>query len=411
MEHELALLSLAITSPDSYYLAKEKGVSEQSFTGCHGAIWKAIQTCMDKGAADRYAVLSLLRRNKTAMQVVDGLPSVAPDTLHVHLDGVRHEEKSRRLRAIIDRYSLTSGNPDEIAQALAIDALDVLRDNDTHRAVTPLDVVDSIKDKYRDIYQGTTPHIAGFDSWVHEVNGWAVPYVRGKVTGFAAYRNLGKSQWAKQEILHLAMQGVKCGLVSMEDDKDDILASMATLMGAGYLWQHQQGKGHYNNFAKNLDYIKSLPIYIVDSPQTINQLETTLTMLAAKGCEFIAIDYLQMIHGERGVRYGNIDDRYTTYMESITSKAKSLNVAMLLLTQLSRDSEKEERRPRLSDCKGSSSIEQMLRRIYMMWRDPTDGSFILEGTKISVSGRGTANDRQVHLEFEPDHDGFKMKVD
>jgi replicative DNA helicase len=70
----------------------------------------------------------------------------------------------------------------------------------------------------------------------------------------------------------------------------------------------------------------------------------------------VVIDYLQLISGtdNRVPREQQIAD----ISRSIKAMAKELNVPVLVLSQLNRESEREKRRPRLSDLRESGSIEQ-----------------------------------------------------
>ncbi len=104
--------------------------------------------------------------------------------------------------------------------------------------------------------------------------------------------------------------------------------------------------------------LKEAPLWIDDSGG-LNILE-----LRAKARRFksrmdlglIIIDYLQLISGtdSRTPREQQISE----ISRSIKAMAKELNVPIVVLSQLNRDSEREKREPRLSDLRESGSIEQ-----------------------------------------------------
>ncbi len=75
----------------------------------------------------------------------------------------------------------------------------------------------------------------------------------------------------------------------------------------------------------------------------------------------VTIDYVQQIQlmHERGFRAENENSRLTVISSALKEAAQSLNKPFLVLSQLSRDIEKEDRQEeRLSDFRGSGAIEQ-----------------------------------------------------
>lgn len=105
--------------------------------------------------------------------------------------------------------------------------------------------------------------------------------------------------------------------------------------------------------------LKEANIWIDDSGQiTINQLRAIARRIWARneGMGLICIDYLQLISGtdpkiQREQQIAEIS-------RGLKSLAKELNVPVIVLSQLNRDSEKEKRQPKLSDLRESGSIEQ-----------------------------------------------------
>ena len=70
----------------------------------------------------------------------------------------------------------------------------------------------------------------------------------------------------------------------------------------------------------------------------------------------IVIDYLQLISGD--ARTQSRENQISEISRGLKAMAKELDVPVIVLSQLNRDSEKERRDPRLSDLRESGSIEQ-----------------------------------------------------
>ena len=70
----------------------------------------------------------------------------------------------------------------------------------------------------------------------------------------------------------------------------------------------------------------------------------------------VVVDYLQLISGD--ARAQSRENQISDISRGLKAMAKELDVPVIVLSQLNRDSEKERRDPRLSDLRESGSIEQ-----------------------------------------------------
>lgn len=103
---------------------------------------------------------------------------------------------------------------------------------------------------------------------------------------------------------------------------------------------------------------KKAPLWIDDSGSlTLYELRGKARRLHAKQkLGFIIIDYLQLISGTDS-RISR-EQQIAEISRGIKALAKELNVPVMVLSQLNRDSEREKRNPRLSDLRESGAIEQ-----------------------------------------------------
>ena len=103
---------------------------------------------------------------------------------------------------------------------------------------------------------------------------------------------------------------------------------------------------------------KEAPLWIDDSAQmSILEMRAKARRVHAKNpLGLIIIDYLQLISGtdSRVPREQQISE----ISRGVKAMAKELNVPVIVLSQLNRESEREKRAPRLSDLRESGSIEQ-----------------------------------------------------
>ena len=149
------------------------------------------------------------------------------------------------------------------------------------------------------------------------------------------------------------------------------------------------------------------PIYIDDTGGLdINDLRARARRMKKRhGLRLIMIDYLQLL-GAREAQGEGRQLETTKISAGVKAMAKELDVPVIVLSQLSRDSEKrdKEARPRLSDLRDSGSIEQDA-DVVMLLRRPcknpgSTGSEIPNLAVVDVAKNRNGATGEVNLNFE-----------
>ena len=105
------------------------------------------------------------------------------------------------------------------------------------------------------------------------------------------------------------------------------------------------------------------PLYLDDTPSlSVFELRTKARRLVREhDVKIIIIDYLQLMNAS-GMGFGNRQEEVSTISRSLKGLAKELNIPIIALSQLNRDTEKREglegKKPQLSDLRESGAIEQ-----------------------------------------------------
>ncbi len=122
------------------------------------------------------------------------------------------------------------------------------------------------------------------------------------------------------------------------------------------------------DIANTVKELKQAPLWIDDgSSSTILDIRAKARRLHTKSpLGLVVVDYLQLIRGtdNRVQREQQIAD----ISRGMKGMAKELNVPVVVLSQLNRESEKENRDPRLSDLRESGSIEQDADVVFLLHR-------------------------------------------
>ncbi len=146
----------------------------------------------------------------------------------------------------------------------------------------------------------------------------------------------------------------------------------------------------------------SAKLYL-DDTSGISLQEIKAKARRIKNLGLIVVDYLQLMSGS-GRRSENRVNEISEITRSFKVMAKELNVPIILLSQLSRGTEKEKRRPMLSDLRDSGSIEQDADIVMFLHRESTDEEreAAMQEILLLVAKNRHGEIRNIHLNFEGD---------
>jgi replicative DNA helicase len=178
----------------------------------------------------------------------------------------------------------------------------------------------------------------------------------------AARPSMGKTALALNIAEHVAMvERQPVAIFSLEMSKESLL--MRLLASHAALDMHRfrtgrLGRDESRRMTGALAEISNSPLWIDDSGSaTVLEIGAkTRRLKKDKGLSVVIVDYLQLISA-RG-RFGNRNEEVSSISRGLKGLAKELKVPVLVLSQLTRAPEREERRPQLSDLRESGAIEQ-----------------------------------------------------
>jgi replicative DNA helicase len=150
-------------------------------------------------------------------------------------------------------------------------------------------------------------------------------------------------------------------IFSLEMSKESLLLRL--LASQARIDAHKFRTGHlsredWRKMTESLGRLAEASFWIDDSGSaTVVEMGAKARRLKRdKGLSLLIVDYLQLVTA-RG-RFGNRNEEVTSITRGLKALAKELKVPVLVLSQLTRAPEREERRPQLADLRESGSIEQ-----------------------------------------------------
>ena len=197
---------------------------------------------------------------------------------------------------------------------------------------------------------------------------------RSDMVVLAARPSLGKSSLAVNVSLNAAKNGDLVGLFSLEMSREQLALRM--LAGEAQVDAQRLRLGLYTEAEErriidSIGSLSELPIYMDDTPlQGIVEMRSKARRLfMERGLDLLVIDYMQIIQQPNGRGDSRVQEM-SEITRSIKGMARSLNVPILAVSQLSRAVEmRTSHRPQLSDLRESGSIEQDADVVMFIYRD------------------------------------------
>lgn len=380
LEAERIVLS-AITLEGAATLSKalDYKVSEGWFyLPTHRAIWKGIMGCHAHGKPlDAHIILEELKKVDSTLSDVGGVAGYSEATgmqmssvqFSYSLDQLRELYQLRQIAVIAEETREAAlirkaSMDDFVAKIGRVLALK----NATNTCKSLSQAATDCITKLADILTGKqTEENSGLEWPWSDWNKEMGQATAGELIIISARPGRGKSSAARQVAWHWANRYGNVLLFSREMPIEQ-LAPLFAQVKSGVSWRivrrNQAIDADNRKFQQGLKDVSELKtLHVFDQDRTLSQItarvEACKTFMPVKA---IIVDYLQRYdpQQERGETRDIAIGRMTMALKDL---AVSLKIPVILLAQLGREVEKENRIPRLSDLRESGNIEQDADRV------------------------------------------------
>ncbi|WP_444641029.1 replicative DNA helicase [Caproiciproducens sp. R1] len=230
--------------------------------------------------------------------------------------------------------------------------------------VQTFDRLDLLNSPDADLYKGVPTGIKELDDTITGLN-------RTDFILLGARPGMGKTSFALNIARHAAVKANKrVAFFSLEMSKEQLasrLLSTEALVGGTKLRTGKLSEDEWIRIIEAGDVLSKTQFYIDDNPSiTVGEMKAKIRRL--RDVDLVVVDYLQLMTAS-----GKTDNRVqeiSAITRNMKIMAKELNVPVLMLSQLARDSEKRtNHRPVLSDLRDSGSIEQDADIVLFLYRE------------------------------------------
>ncbi|HTU34916.1 MAG TPA: replicative DNA helicase [Candidatus Acidoferrum sp.] len=375
LEAERSILGAVILDNHSLNAAVERLRPEDFFLSQHRLIFsQMVQLAEKQEAIDTITLMEdLTRRNELEAaggvaylsQLTDGLP---------RLTNVEHYARIVKEKAVLRSLIYSASAIQEQALAAGDDA-DVILDR-AESAIFQLaeDRVRAgligVKELVRESFERLEKifsegrRITGLATGYTDLDNQTAGLQPSELIVLAARPSMGKTALALNIAENIALrQREPAAIFSLEMSKESLLLRM--LASEARVDAHKFRTGHMNRedwgkITTGLGSLGDAPLWIDDSASsTVLEMGAKARRLKRdKGLSLMIVDYLQLVVPSNTGRNTNRQEQVASISRAMKGLAKELKIPVLVLSQLTRAPERDERKPQLADLRESGAIEQ-----------------------------------------------------
>lgn len=205
----------------------------------------------------------------------------------------------------------------------------------------------------------------------------------GNLIFLGARPGMGKSALGVNIAMNVALAGTPAAIFSLEMTNDEVtcrltssfsgvaLSKLIDPNGPGAEKPTEGDIAKLMEFKRQVDEVGALLELDETSALTLPQLHAKARRLKSKGkLGFLVVDHMHLMKGVGGKSEASRVAEVTEITSGLKSLAKELNIPVLALAQLNRNTEsREDKRPRAADLRDSGSAEQDADVIMMLYRE------------------------------------------
>jgi replicative DNA helicase len=375
LEAERSILGAVLLDNHSLNAAVEKLRSEDFFLPQHRQIFqRMIQLAEHQQAIDIVTLMDdLARRGELdaaggvayLSQLADGLPRAT---------NVEHYARIVKEKAVLRNLAFSAAAIQEQALAAGDDA-DVILDRaestifqiaeDRVRAGL-IGVKELVRDNFERLERifSEGRRITGLATGYAGLDNETAGLQPSELVILAARPSMGKTALALNIAENVAVRNREpVAVFSLEMSKESLLLRM--LASEARVDAHKFRTGHmgrddWNKITRALTSLGDAPLWIDDSASsTVLEMGAKARRLKRdRGLSLMIVDYLQLVVPTNTGRGTNRQEEVSSISRALKGLAKELKVPVVVLSQLTRAPEREERKPQLSDLRESGAIEQ-----------------------------------------------------
>ena len=386
IEAEQAILGCMLIDQDAISDAIEVLKPEDFYRDDHKYIYEAMLNLYTKGEPIDIITVKDELTSMQKFEAVGGIEYLAtlPDRAPLVANSDKYikivEEKSI-LRKLIKTATEIEGlgyaqneEVDNVIDQAEKKIFDIMQ-NKNQKGYTPIkDVLVETFAELEKLYNQKQP-VTGIATGFTDLDNRTAGLHNSDLILIAARPAMGKSAFALNIATNAAInEKVPVAIFNLEMSKTQLVNRMLcseAMVDSNKVRTGKIDEEDWIKLATALGPLSEAPIYIDDTPGiSISEIRAKCRKLKLeKNIGLVVIDYLQLIQGS-GKKNSSREQEISEISRSLKIIAKELDVPVIALSQLSRESEKrQDHKPMLSDLRESGAIEQDADLVMFIYRD------------------------------------------
>jgi len=372
-EAEEALLGAVLINPEAYYEVASFLAPGDFYIHRNGWIWEAFRNLVDRQVPIDVLTVSEELGRQGRLNEAGGAAYLAalmnnvPTSMHADAYGHIVEEEAVRRRLLIAASTIAQAAHDARLPVLDVmgaaeKAVFEVSQQRLARDVSPIRrVISEYFDRLESIIQNPN-ETTGIPTGFLDLDSLLGGLQRSDLLIFAGRPGLGKSAMLISIAKNIAQNHGKCvAMFSLEMSNEQLvqrLISQETFIDSHRLRMGKINEAEWTTFTHAASTLSEVRIFLDDTPAlTPLQLRTKCRRLHLEyKLDLVLVDYLQLMGSD--IRTDNRVQEVSYISRYLKALARELNVPVIAAAQLSREVEKQGRRPQLSDLRESGSLEQ-----------------------------------------------------
>jgi replicative DNA helicase len=375
LEAERSILGAVLLDNHSLNAAMEKLRSDDFFLPQHRQIFeRMIQLAEKQQAIDVITLMDDLSRRGDLesaggvaylSQLADGLPRATNVEYYARI--VKEKAVLRNLAfsaAAIQEQALAAGDDADVILDRAESTIFQIAEDRVRAGL--IGVKELVRDNFERLERifSEGRRITGLATGYPGLDNETAGLQPSELVILAARPSMGKTALALNIAENVAVRNREpVAVFSLEMSKESLLLRM--LASEARVDAHKFRTGHmgrddWNKITRALTSLGDAPLWIDDSASsTVLEMGAKARRLKRdRGLSLMIVDYLQLVVPSNTGRGTNRQEEVSSISRALKGLAKELKVPVVVLSQLTRAPEREERKPQLSDLRESGAIEQ-----------------------------------------------------
>ncbi len=414
IEAEKAIIGIMLQYPEKVPFIMDRMRQEMLYKTDHRKIYESMaELCLENIPIDTIAVKAKLKNinheniDLYFCECMDSVPS--GENYGHYIELITECYKKREI--ILHGMGMIKSAEDGIPSNEIIDKFskNIIRVQTNKKEVNLLEKVHELNDMIDN--KQSNDYLVGIPAGIDELDGMTCGWQDKDLIIIAARPSIGKTSLAVNCMRTALKAGKHVGFFSLEMSDIQITARILAQESNVNLRSLITSTIRFNQ-TEFIKYSKAQSVVSEYMPRlhfdeycrSVNEIRTKAMMWKMKNnLDIIVVDFLQVMNIPNK---GSVSDGLEYITAEMKSIAKDLGVPFLLLSQLSRASEKEKREPELIDLRSSGGIEQSADQIIFIHKKNLNDPFNVETWLLLKKNRNGETGR-IRVEFKRESAMFK----